>query len=143
MKRLIAFGLMSWVLPLPASLSLDKTASEVKLNMSDCHLTTNLGIILPSEIIKLAPNNEVKFCLPDGTIFKGIVTKANLKEKYHFECFGELHSHPNTGFGFVVTNDGIFGAVVMRNTDTIYYVTYSEEANGYILLKKITPNVII
>lgn len=120
---------------------IEKTNSELKLNLSEHHITTNLGILLPSEIIKLEPNNEVKIFLPDGTPFRGIVTKTNMKEKYHFECFGELYNSPNTGFGFVVTKDGVFGAVVMRDTDTIFYVKYSEEANGYILLKRITPTV--
>jgi hypothetical protein len=143
MKKLIALTLISCLLPLANSLSLDKILPEVKLSLAESSLTTNLGVILPLEILKLTSNNEVKIYLPDGTLFRGVVTKANLKEKYNFECFGEIHSHPNTGFGFVINNEGVFGAVVMRNTDTIYYVKYSEEASGYILLKKVTPTIII
>lgn len=107
--------------------------------MSPHSITTNSGILLPTELIKLQINNEIRINLPDGTIFRGTITKASFKEKYHFECFGEITNQPNTGFGFVVTHKGLFGAVVMRDTDIIYNVTYSAEANGYVLLKKINP----
>lgn len=127
----------------PHTQALDKSPAELKLALSERHLTTNIGVLLPSEIIKLEPNNEIKIYLPDGTLFRGTVSKSNMKERYHFECFGELHTLPNAGFGFVVTKDGIFGAIVMRDTDTIYHVKYSIEANGYVLLKRVTPSVIL
>ena len=121
--------------------ALDKTPSAPRLDITSRPLTTNYGVILPSEILKLEINNDVKIHLPDGTVFKGVVTKSKLKEKYHFECFGEINNYPNTGFGLVVTADGVYGAIVMRETDTIFCVKYSEEANGYILIKQITPTV--
>jgi hypothetical protein len=35
-----------------------------------------------------------------------------------------------------MTKDGIFaGAVVFRDTDTVYTLNYSEEAKGYIFIK--------
>ena len=118
-------------------------SADFKLNLSEHRLTTNFGILIPSEIIKLLPEQEIEIRIPDGTLFKGTVTKTSMKEKYHFECFGELSSHSNAGFGFVITKDGIFGAIVMRDTDITYCVKYSTEANGYVLLKRITPTVIL
>ena len=130
-------------LTLNSAFALDKVPalSEFKLGLSEHSITTNFGVFLPSEIIKLQVDNEIKINLPEGTTFKGTVTKSFFKEKYHFECFGEVSSHANTGFGFVVTKDGVYGAVVMRDTDTIFHVKYSEEANGFILLKRITPTI--
>jgi hypothetical protein len=117
----------------------DPKMPQVKLELSEHSLTTDFGVLLPSEIIKLQPDSEVKIKLPDGTTFRGTVTKSAFKEKYLFECLGEVNNFTNTGFGFVVTNDGIFGAIVMRDTDTIFHVKFSEEANGFVLLKRITP----
>ena len=125
----------------PSTLGLEKTNPPMKIELGERPLTTNFGIILPAELIKLQIDNKVIINLPDGTIFRGTITKANFKEKYHFECFGEIVNHPNAGFGFVVTDGGVFGAIVMRDTDTTYYVAHSIEANGYMLLKKVTPTV--
>lgn len=137
MKKIIL--ILCW--GLTSALAIDKApfSSNAKLSLSEHALTTNLGVLLPSEIIKLQPENEVKINLPDGTTFRGTVTKSTFKERYLFECLGEVNNYPNTGFGFVVTNEGIYGAVVMRDTDTIFHVKFSEEANGFVLLKRITP----
>ena len=121
--------------------ALEKANTHYKLKLNDCLLTTSTGILLPTEIIKLQTNAEIIIHVPDGTIFRGIITKAAFKEKYHFECFGEMHNHPNTGFGFVVTDKGLYGAIVMRDTDTTYVVTFSPETNGYVLSKRITPSI--
>lgn len=112
-----------------------------KLQYNEKPITTNIGTLLPTELIKLQPNDEIIFRLLDGTTFKGTITKASFKEKYVFECFGEITNSPNTGFGFVLTDKGIFGAVVVRDTDIIYYVSYSPEANGYVLLKRVSPTI--
>lgn len=111
-------------------------------SLSERPLTTNVGILLPSQIIRVEANQEVKMYLPDGTKFTGTITKTQFKTKDHFECFGELNSHSNAGFGFVMTRDGVFaGAVVLRDSDTIFHVSYSEEAKGYVLLKKVMPTI--
>lgn len=123
------------------SFAIDKISTNSTLEFSDKSLTTNFGVLLPQEIIRLENNNDVKMYLPDGTLFRGVVTKTSSKENYHFECFGEISSHPNAGFGFILNTKGLFGAVVMRDTDTVYYVKYSEEANGYMLIKRVTPTV--
>ena len=101
-------------------------------------LSTTNGILNPNEIIKLQPTDQIVVYLPNGSKFTGIVTKSEFKNKDQFEVFGEMHSHENTGFGFVLTKSGVFaGAIVMRNTDTIYNITYSPESNGYVLIKRL------
>lgn len=100
-------------------------------------LTSPAGIINPNEIIKTNVKDLITMYLPNGTKFSGVITRAEFKTPDKFECFGEFHSHENTGFGFVLTKDGTFaGAIVMRNTDTIYYVCYSEAVQGYILIPR-------
>jgi hypothetical protein len=107
-------------------------------------LTTNGGVLNPNEIIKLKANDYVSILLPDGTKFSGMVTKTEFKNQDHFECFGEIYSHGNTGFGFVLTKTGVFaGAVVERNADVIYNVTYSKEADGYVLVKRLTLSPVL
>lgn len=135
---LFLLGLCSWN---SLALGLEKSPTPIKLEFAEHSLTTSFGLLLPSEIIKLEPTNDIKINLPDGTEFKGVVTKTTFKEKYHFECFGEIRNYTNTGFGFVVTKDGIYGAIVMRDTDTIFHVKYSTEANGFVLLRRVTPTI--
>jgi len=107
-------------------------------------ISTNGGILNPGEIIKLKANDCIVVYLPDGTKFSGMITNTEFKNKDHFECFGEMHSHNNTGFGFILTRDGVFaGAIVVRNTDTIFNITYSKEANGYILIKQLLPSKLL
>jgi hypothetical protein len=121
--------------------AIEKANSQYKLSLNNHPLTTNTGILLPTEIIKSQADTEITINMLDGTVFRGTITKAAFKEKYHFECFGEIHNHPNTGFGFVVTDKGVYGALVMRDTDITYVVTFSPEANGYVLSKRITPTI--
>lgn len=107
-------------------------------------ISTNGGILNPNEIIRLQPKDLVVVYLPDGTKFSGMITKTEFKNKDHFECFGEIYSHKNAGFGFVLTRDGVFaGAIVLRNTDTIFNITYSKEAEGYILVKRVLTSTIL
>lgn len=120
--------------------------SEIKfrpnLTLDQQHqISTNGGILNPSEIIKLKANDYIIIYLPDGTRFSGMITKTEFKNKDHFECFGEMHSHKNTGFGFILTKEGVFaGAIVLRDADTIFNITYSKEANGYILIRQLLPS---
>jgi hypothetical protein len=114
-------------------------ASEPKLTLGqEQQLSTNTGILNPNVIIRLKPEDNIVVYLPNGSKFSGKITKTEFKNKDYFEVFGEMHSHQNTGFGFVLTRDGVFaGAVVLRNTNTVYAITYSPEANGYILVKRL------
>lgn len=107
-------------------------------------LTTNGGVLNPNEVIKLKAKDYVTIFLPDGTKFSGMVTKSEFKNQDHFECLGEIYSHKNTGFGFVLTRSGVFaGAVVLRDTDVIYNVTYNKEAEGYVLVKRLTLSPVL
>lgn len=107
-------------------------------------ISTNGGILNPNEIIRLQPKDLIIVYLPDGTKFSGMITKTEFKTKDHFECFGEIYSHKNAGFGFVLTREGVFaGAIVLRDTDTIFNITYSKEAEGYILVKRVLTSTTI
>ena len=107
-------------------------------------ISTDSGVLNPNEIIKLQPKDLIVVYLSDGTKFSGIITKTEFKNKDQFECFGEIHSHKNTGFGFVLTRDGVFaGAIVQRDTDTIFNVVYNKEANGYMLAKRVLTSTIL
>ena len=103
---------------------------------SEIYLTDKTGVAIPSSIIRLKPIDNIKIYLSDGTELTGIVTSTEDVNREVFKVFGDIQNKPNTGFGFVLTKDGIFaGAVVFRDTDTTYTLNYSEEAKGFILIK--------
>jgi len=103
---------------------------------AEIYLTDKTGLAIPSSIIRLKPIDNIKIYLPDGTELKGIVTSTEDINRQVFKVFGDIQNKPNTGFGFVLTKDGIFaGAVVFRDTDVTYTLNYSEEAKGFILIK--------
>jgi hypothetical protein len=100
-------------------------------------LTYSSGILIPSQIIKLTAKQYIKFRLTDGTEFSGVVTKSEFRSEGHFECYGELFSHENAGFGFVLDKEGIFaGAVVLRNQNIVYEVKFCESVKGYAFIKR-------
>jgi hypothetical protein len=107
------------------------------------YITDTNGVANPNTIIRLLPSNTIKIYLPDGTELKGVVTKIEEINKEVFKVFGDIQNKPNTGFGFVLTKNGIFaGAVVFRDEDTTYTLKYSEEAKGYILIKTLTVKLL-
>ena len=114
-----------------------KPFSYLKLDQEN-HLTDQYGVLNPTVIIKLIPSNNVKIHLADGTVLTGIVKETNIENNEIFKIFGEITKKTNTGFGFVLTKDGIFGgAVVFRDTDETHTVQYSEEAKGHVLVKSL------
>lgn len=135
MKALLittAIGLMG----LPSTLSSPvKYVPAIQLE-SEIYITDKTGVAIPSSIIRLKPIDNIKIYLPDGTELKGIVTSTEDINREMFKVFGDIQNKPNTGFGFVLTKDGIFaGAVVFRDTDTTYTLNYSEDAKGFILIR--------
>lgn len=115
--------------------------SSLKLDQ-ETHLTDNFGILNPKMIINLIPSNNIRICLADGTILSGVVKETNMENNEVFKIFGEITNKPNTGFGFVLTKDGIFaGAVVFRDTEETHTVQFSEEAKGYILVKSLGKKI--
>jgi len=110
-----------------------------KINIeAQIYLTDTVGVVNPNNIIRLKPVDYVKMYLPDGTELVGLVTKTEDINREIYKVFGDIQNHPNAGFGFVLTKDGIFaGAVVFRDTDTTYKLEYSDEARGYIFIKSV------
>jgi len=101
-------------------------------------LTDKYGVLNPKMIINLIPSNNIRIYLSDGTVLTGMVKETNMENNQVFKIFGEMTNRPNTGFGFVLTKDGIFaGAVVFRDTEETHTVKYSEEAKGYVLVKSL------
>jgi len=117
--------------------------TSLKLDQ-EVYITDTVGILNPKMIINLVPSNNIKIFLGDGTVLTGIVKETTMQNGEHFKVFGEITNKENSGFGFVLTKDGIFaGAVVFRNTDENFTVKYSEGAKGYVFIKslgkKVTP----
>ena len=100
------------------------------------YITDNNGVLNANNIIRLKPLDNIKFYLSDGTEIIALVTKTEEINKEVFKVFGDVQNKNNSGFGFVLTKDGIFaGAVVFRDGDIVYTVEYSEEAKGHMLVK--------
>lgn len=111
--------------------------SYLKLDQ-ETHLTDEHGVLNPKMIINLIPSNNIKIYLADGTMLTGMVKETNMENGQLFKIFGEITNKPNTGFGFVLTKEGVFaGAVVFRDTDETHTVKYSEEAKGFVLVKSL------
>lgn len=130
---------MKYVLAIITCLLLPFTLNaQFKLSIDqEKSISTEQGVVLPNEIIKLEAGNTIKVYLPDGTCMIGLVKTSNFVTKERYECYGEFYSHENAGFGFVLTRDGIFaGAVVMRNKDITYQLEFNKAVNGYVLTKK-------
>ena len=65
-----------------------------------------------------------------------MVTKTEEINKEIIKVFGDIQNKNNTGFGFVLSKDGIFaGAVVFRDTDEVHKLEYVEAAKGFMLIK--------
>lgn len=127
------------LLPLGVSQKLETNKSPFNLKLNqETLLTDNYGVLLPAAIIPLHPATYIKIYLTDGTELTGIVKEAQYLEVKDgisaFRVFGDILNKENTGFGFVITETGVFGgAVVFRNTDTTYTVSYSEAHKGFVL----------
>lgn len=119
----------------PFALKLDQETS----------ISSNSGILIPNAIINLVPSSAIKVYLTDGTLLTGLVKETSMVNNETFKVYGEITNKENTGFGFVLTKEGIFaGAIVFRDKQEVYTVKFSEEADGYILIrslgKKINPS---
>lgn len=111
--------------------------SSLKLDQETYISDTN-GVLNPKILIGLVPSNLIKIYLTDGTVLNGLVKETEIFNNEIFKVFGEITNKKNTGFGFVLTKDGIFaGAVVYRDTEETYEVKYSDDLEAYILVKKL------
>ena len=119
----------------PFSLKIDQETS----------ISSTTGVLIPNTIISLVPSSAIKVYLTDGTLLTGIVKETSMVNNENFKVYGEITNKENTGFGFVLTKEGIFaGAIVFRDRQEVYTVKFSEEADGYILIrslgKKLNPS---
>ena len=114
-----------------------------RLTIDQEHLISNeQGLLLPNEIIKLKAGDVIKLYFSNGAFLTAVVKTSQFQTPDKFECYGESITHENTGFGFVLTKDGVFaGAVVMRNSDVIYKIQYSSQLNGFMLYKDVNPKI--
>lgn len=109
----------------------------------EINITDTRGVLIPSAILGLNPSETVKITLTDGTVILGVVKTTEVFNKKVYKVFGDVVNGDNAGFGFGMSEDGIFGgAVVYRNTDVIYKIQYIESLKGYIFIKsKAEPKV--
>jgi hypothetical protein len=107
---------------------------EIKID-TEKYLTDNRGLFILNNFSTLSPSTIVKLHLPSGKVLTGIVKTTEMINNEIFKVFGEITNEVNTGFGFVLTKDGIFaGAVVYRDTETNFVIKYNEDLKGYILI---------
>lgn len=123
------------------AISKDENPFSLKLNQ-ETFLTDKNGVFMPSSLLKLIPGNAIKIYLTDGTELNGLVKSTEVSNGEIFKIFGEVINKNNTGFGFVLTKDAIFaGAVVFRDTDTTYAVSYDELRKGFVLTRRISQKL--
>lgn len=130
MKVLIA------ILPLLIARSADKPDNKPPFSLKldqETYLTDTNGLANPNTIIRLKPGDSVRIYFTDGSYFTALVKETEMQESGVFKVFGEMTSHSNTGFGFVLTRDGTFaGAVVQRTQDITHQLLYDEALKGYV-----------
>ena len=123
------------------AISKDENPFSLKLNQ-ETFLTDKNGVFMPSSLLKLIPGNSIKIYLTDGTELNGLVKSTEVSNGEIFKIFGEMTNKNDTGFGFVLTKDAIFaGAVVFRDTDTTYAVSYDEFRKGFVLTRRISQKL--
>lgn len=99
----------------------------------ETYLTDAQGVANPNTIIRLIPGNTVRIYLTDGTFFTAMVKETAMHSEGVFKAFGEILQPKNSGFGFVLSKDGIFaGAIVNRDSGQTFKLQYSEVHQGYV-----------
>ena len=137
-KYIISLGLLTSTC---LAISKDENPFSLKLNQ-ETFLTDKTGVFIPSNLIKLIPGNSVKIFLTDGTELNGLVKSTEMSNGEILKIFGEITNKNDTGFGFVLTKDAVFaGAVVFRDTDTTYAISYDELRKGFVLTRRISQKI--
>lgn len=130
MKALIA--LLPLLITQEVDSSINKPPFSIKLDQ-EVYLTDTLGVANPNTIIRTKPGDSVRIYFSDGTYFSAIVKTTEMSDQGVFKVFGEMTSPKNTGFGFVLSKDGVFaGAVVQRDQDITHQLLFDEVRKGYI-----------
>jgi hypothetical protein len=110
----------------------NKQPFALKLDQ-EAYATDTSGVANPNVIINLKPGLSIRIYLPGGKCFTALVKETTMLSGGVFKVFGEMTNSNNTGFGFVLTKDGIFaGAIVQRDTNTTHTLSYDEAAKGYV-----------
>lgn len=113
----------------------DENPFALKIDQ-ETSLTTDKGVFNPRSIITLKPGDAVKLYLIDGKIINGLIKSTELLNNKIFKVFGDVLNEKDAGFGFVLTDDGIFaGALVYRDKKITYKVQYLESEKVYILVE--------
>lgn len=137
-KYFITFGLLA-----SSCFAINKTDNPFSLKLDqETFLTDKTGVFIPNILLKLLPGNAIKIYLTDGTELNGLVKSTEVLNGQIFKVFGEIVNKNNTGFGFVLTKDAIFaGAVVFRDVNITYAITYDELRKGFILVKQTSEKI--
>lgn len=115
-----------------------KPPFSLKLDQ-ETYVTDTVGVANPATIINLKPGNTIRIYFTDGTHFTALVKETTMLSDGVFKVFGEMINPENTGFGFVLSKDGIFaGAVVQRGPNIVHKLMYDEDAKGYVF-KYVAP----
>lgn len=100
------------------------------------YITDSTGVLLPGAIINTEPGQIVRMYLTDGVEYTGLVKEVEREEGKIYKIFGEMTSHHNVGFGFVIAQGGIFaGAIVDKPNNTEYAAQLSEAHKGFVFMK--------
>lgn len=106
---------------------------QLKLDQ-ETYITDKTGVINPSLVIRLTVGSSIRIYLPDGTMFTGYVKETSMSDKRVFKVFGELNNKANTGFGIVLTEEGLFGAIVDRNNKKNWVIRPSDVQQGHVFV---------
>ena len=133
----IASLLTCLVLPLSIIKKEEKTTPSVEFRVSQqIHLSDKTGVLNLNSILSVKSGTNIIVFLDDGAEVKGVVKDIQLIESKVFKVFGDVLEKKNASFGFVITAEGGFGgAVIFRDTETLYTVQLSEKLNGPVLSK--------
>jgi tRNA A58 N-methylase Trm61 len=113
----------------------DENPFALKIDQ-ETSLTTDKGVFNPTSIITLKPGDAIKLYLIDGKTINGLIKSTELLNNKIFKVFGDVLNEKDAGFGFVLTDDGIFaGALVYRDKKITYKVQYLESEKVYILVE--------
>lgn len=94
------------------------------------------GVINPNLILKLEVGQVFRFYATDGTQFDAVLKQQAVENNSVYKVFGDILNYENAAFGFALTNSGtIAGAIVLKETDTVYTVEESAEHNGLVVKK--------
>lgn len=101
------------------------------------NITTDKGIVDPSLIINLEPENNIKITTLDGNSFDCVVKLIKYENNNICKIFGDVSNREKSAFGFALSKSGNFaGAIVFKGEDYLYTIEYSDKHEGFVFVKK-------